>query len=37
MGYLLSEENGINMDNGFMNIVLISFDYFYMIINVEND
>lgn len=37
MGYLSSEENGINMDNGSMNTVPISPDYSYMITNVEND
>lgn len=37
MGYLSSEENGINMDNGSMNTVPISSDYSYMITNVEND
>lgn len=36
MGYLSSEENGINMDNGSMNTVPISSDYSYMITNVEN-
>lgn len=37
MGYLSTEENGINMDNASMNTVPISPDYSYMITNVEND